>query len=181
NAYDPSSPAAFDSLVFADGTTLSFSDVLDRGFMIRGTEDDDNGHDTSHSVLVGTAFKDKINGLGGNDELQGREGDDLLDGGTGDDRLFGMDGNDELLGGAGSDALVGGAGNDVLIGGQGRDALWGDAGDDTLDGGDDGGLNEFDLLYGGPGDDTYVFHGADSASDFSGASTITFGEGIAET
>jgi Ca2+-binding RTX toxin-like protein len=178
NPYDANAAAAFETVLFADGTMLSFDDVISRGFLISGTEGNDNGHDASHPVLAGTAFKDKIYGLGGNDELQGLQGNDVLDGGLGDDRLFGMDGDDELQGGDGSDALRGGDGNDLLIGGAGRDGLLGEAGDDTLDGGDDGGLNEFDLLYGGPGDDTYVYHAADSASDFSGASTITFGGGI---
>lgn len=176
NHNDPNAPAAFDSLAFADGTTLTFQDVLDRGFTIDGTEEDDDGHDAAHPVLVGTAFKDTIHGLGGNDELQGREGDDILYGAAGDDRLYGMNGNDSLFGGDGADALVGGAGEDVLDGGDGRDALWGDVGDDVLNGGAGS-----DLLIGGAGDDTYVFGAGDQAFDFSGATTIAFTEGVAAT
>jgi Ca2+-binding RTX toxin-like protein len=172
--FDPDAAAPFESLVFADGTTLTFADVLAIGFTVTGTEEDDNGRDTGHPVLVGTAFKDKISGLGGNDELQGREGDDFLDGGAGDDRLFGMAGNDTLHGGEGNDALAGDAGDDRLSGGAGRDALWGGAGNDTLDGGEGR-----DVLIGGAGDDVYVFGAGDTAFDFDGASTVRFGEGIA--
>ena len=121
----------FDSLVFADGTTLSFDDVLAMGFTIDGTEDNDDGHDADYPFLVGTAFTDHIYGNGGNDTLAGLQGDDVLDGGSGDDQLQGNDGNDTLLGGDGNDALFGQAGDDVLHGGAGFDYLAGDEGDDT--------------------------------------------------
>src|SRR5205814_2814239 len=83
NHFDPNAPAAFESLVFAEGATISFQDVLDRGFTINGSDADDNGHDAAHPVLVGTAFNDKASGLGGNDVIVGLRGDDLLDGGAG--------------------------------------------------------------------------------------------------
>ena len=170
---DPNAAAAFESLNFADGTSLSFADVLEIGFTIEGTSGDDDGHDAAHPVLVGTAFKDHIFGFDGNDELQGREGDDDLDGSFGNDRLFGGDGADTLLGGFGDDALTGNAGNDRLFGGFGDDALWGGTGNDYLDGG--GG---YDFLIGDQGDDTYVFQRGATVFDYDGAVRIAFAEGI---
>src|SRR5260221_2266141 len=155
NHFDPNAPAAFESLVFADGTIFSFQDVLDRGFTITGTEADDNGHDAAHPVLVGTAFKDHVWGLGGNDVIAGLQGDDVLDGGAGADQLQGGGGNDTLLGGEGDDALFGMTGDDYLDGGAGRD--W---------------------LLGGPGNDTYAYGAGDTAYDIDGQTTIAFGPGI---
>lgn len=120
---DPYAAAAFDRLFFADGTTLSFDDVLKIGFTIDGTEADDE--------LVGTAYKDTIRGFEGNDLLVGLQGDDILDGGPGDDVLQGGDGDDILLGGDGNDILFGEAGNDYLAGGAGYDLLFGGEGNDT--------------------------------------------------
>ncbi|HLZ08889.1 MAG TPA: calcium-binding protein, partial [Chloroflexota bacterium] len=149
---DPKSVPAFDKLVFADGTTTSFDDILEMGFTIDGTEDDDNGRDAAHPMLVGTAFTDHINGLGGNDIIAGLQGDDTLDGGPGDDQLQGGEGKDTLHGGEGNDALFGQTGDDVLEGG---------AGSDTLSGGE--------------GDDTYVFDEQDKVWDSSGDVTMQFG------
>ena len=83
-----------------DDTTLTYAQVLDRGFDIEGTLGDD--------VLGGTNITDRINGGVGNDTLNGGDGNDTLNGGTG---------NDVLMGGAGSDTYIfdGGGGVDTIV------------------------------------------------------------------
>lgn len=66
--------------------TLTYEQLLARGFDIRGT--------LSHDVLAGTNLEDRIEGLSGDDSVFGGAGDDTLDGGPGSDRLFGGPGND---------------------------------------------------------------------------------------
>ncbi|MEZ6088781.1 MAG: FG-GAP-like repeat-containing protein [Pirellulaceae bacterium] len=51
------------------------------------------------------------------------------------------------------DVILGGAGNDILQGGAGEDFIFGGLGNDVLTGGRDRGAS--DLLFGGPGDDTF--------------------------
>ncbi|MFK8115622.1 MAG: LamG-like jellyroll fold domain-containing protein, partial [Rubripirellula sp.] len=51
------------------------------------------------------------------------------------------------------DVILGGAGNDILRGGAGEDWIFGNDGNDVLVGGAD--RNASDLLFGGPGDDTF--------------------------
>ena len=76
---------AVDSYVFADGTVLSYKDLIDRGFDISGTAGDDQ--------IDGTNIADRITGLGGNDTIYGGAGNDSLDGGVGNDYLYGGGGN----------------------------------------------------------------------------------------
>ncbi len=76
---DALNSSAIGSFEFADGTTLTLAQLLERGFDIVGTEGDD--------VLVGTNVNDRIFGLGGNDKLTGNAGADYLDGGAGNDTL----------------------------------------------------------------------------------------------
>ena len=69
-----------------------------------------------------------------------------------------------IAGTSGSDALVGGPGGVVLIGGDGADLLVGSAGNDRLDGGSGDNSGSYgDVMWGGGGDDTYVF---DYVQDF---------------
>lgn len=155
DVYDPNSEPAFERLHFADGTTLSFEEVIALGFDFDGTEGDDNGHDAAHSMLVGTAFIDRIRGHTGNDFLAGLQGNDTLIGGEGGDRLEGDDGDDFLDGGSANDVLFGGNGDDTLMGGAG-----------------------FDFLNGGDNNDTYAYNEQDSVFDFAGAETILFPDGL---
>ena len=78
------------SFSFADGTTLSYSQLIDLGFDLKGSAQDD--------VITGTSATDRIDGLDGNDTLDGGAGDDVLSGGAGDDTyLFGYgDGVDRI-------------------------------------------------------------------------------------
>ncbi|MGQ0557614.1 MAG: putative Ig domain-containing protein [Nitrospiraceae bacterium] len=183
----------FESVSFADGTTMTWSALLDRlassGTLTVGTGGNDllQGNDQSEEIRAG-AGSDTLRGLGGDDQLFGEagidvlfggEGDDVLSGGEGDDTLFGDSGADQLSGGSGVDQLDGGLGNDVLRGGTGNDAAQGNDGNDLLD----GGLGD-DRLEGGAGDDTYLFSaggGFDTIVDTAGAgegNTVLFGPGI---
>jgi Ca2+-binding RTX toxin-like protein len=86
NPNDVLGQRAIDRFAFADGTVLSYEDLLARGFDLAGTA----GNDT----ITGTNIQDRISGGAGNDTLSG---------GAGDDRIAGGSGNDVLNGGAGSD------------------------------------------------------------------------------
>lgn len=90
----------------------------------RGTDDDE--------LLGGTAFGDRLVGLGGRDLIRGGDGPDCLEGGAGADVLNGEGGDDRLSGADGRDRLSGGTGNDRLVGGRKADALYGNAGNDQL-------------------------------------------------
>ena len=63
-------------LRFADGTFITYADILAQGFDINGTALDDTGI----AALIGTAVSDRIRGYAGSDQLEGRDGDDLLTG-----------------------------------------------------------------------------------------------------
>ena len=80
---------AVQSFRFADGTTLSYEELLGKTFVVQGDVGDD--------YLIGTNVGDRISGFEGNDTLIGGAGYDALYGGTGDDLL---------IGGAGSDLYV---------------------------------------------------------------------------
>jgi Ca2+-binding RTX toxin-like protein len=178
NGFDADHPLAtpmLDGIQFADGTSMTYQDVLDQGFDLDGTEGDDvitgtvvsdridagAGNDTVYAkagddALLGGDGDDTLDAGGGNDTLDGGEGDDQLYGSAGEDRLDGGDGNDSLNGGLGADELAGGLGDDQLAGEDGDDFLDGGAGDDALKGG-----SGADTLGGGTGDDTLT--GADGA------------------
>lgn len=78
--FDPNNVWAapvIESFQFAGGTTLSYAQLLERGFDIAGTAADD--------VLTGTNTTDRISGGAGNDTLDGGAGNDVLMGGAGSD------------------------------------------------------------------------------------------------
>lgn len=119
-------------------------------------------------------------GQGGNDYLDGGADNDVLDGGAGNDTLYGRAGFDYLVGGPGNDRLIGGTLDDALLGRTGNDILYGGSGNDQLNGYGFG-QNEFDILTGGIGKDTFmlgdiksVYHlgnGYATITDFSLAQT----------
>jgi len=78
------------SFQFADGTTLSYSQLIDLGFDLKGSDQGD--------AINGTNATDRIDGYGGNDTLSGGAGDDMLNGGLGNDTyVFGYgDGVDRI-------------------------------------------------------------------------------------
>jgi len=118
---------------FADGTILSDSQLLARGFHLSAP--------VTGGTVLGTAYADHIEGSQVDDWIHGRDGNDILNGGQGNDVLEGEEGDDELNGGSGNDRLYGSAGSNVLRGGEGDDLL------------DSAGVG--DQLFGGIGDDGY--------------------------
>jgi len=95
-------------LRFSDGTTLTPSDIANRGVTITGTENHDSlfGRNGYRYSIYGFAGNDSLNGADGNDELYGGDGNDTLSGGAGNDLLDGGPGNDTLYGGYGSDLYI---------------------------------------------------------------------------
>ncbi len=191
--------ASISSFEFADGATLTTTELLARGFDLEGTVGDD--------TLIGTNTTDRISGLAGDDQLQGGDGNDMLDGGDGNDTLYGQDSNDILDGGAGDDTLIGGLGSDTISGGAGDDLIAGDnggadtsgdadsidggdgndqidgqGGDDSINGGDGGdliagGLGN-DIVNGGTGDDAlYGEEGNDTLLGGAGDDSLNGGLG----
>lgn len=185
--FNPTASTPLGEIRLADGTSMSYADILAQGFDIDGTEGNDNSQPGEPPNLVGTGVTDRIRGFGGNDLLFGLTGNDMLDGGAGADSILGGggadiagggdsddviwgdadqfapldEGDDVLSGDAGNDHLIGGGGGDVLDGGADNDVLWGDAGNDTLDG---GAGNDYliggmgdDVLAGGDGNDVYFY------------------------
>ncbi len=141
---------------------------------IEGTE--------ARDLLIGSIWRNEIDGGAGDDNILGRgradvimggEGDDLIHGGGGNDTIFGGPGNDTIFGGAGDDVIHGGDGDDLIRGGAGNDILMGDAGDDTIHGGAGD-----DVIFGGDGDDL-IRGGAgnDILTGDAGDDTIHGGEG----
>lgn len=136
--FDPAdalSSGGIDSFEFSDGSTLSYAQLLERGFDLSGSGD-----------IFGTSVADRIDGSAiddyiyagagndvlsagdGADYLEGMEGDDILNGGSGDDQLFERDGHNLLDGGSGNDMLVVNSYDDALtagfiIGGAGNDDI----------------------------------------------------------
>lgn len=136
-----------ENFVFADGTVLTFADVLNR-LETHGTSSADEIHASS--------FNDKVFGYDGNDSLFGEYGGDTL---------YGGNGNDFLNGGAHNDVLYGGDGNDLLYGETEDDSLDGGAGDDSLEGGDGNDTVRSgtgnDTINEGFGNDTYIYRAGD--------------------
>ncbi len=92
-------------------------------------------------------------GNGGNDTIYGNTNNDYIYGGSGNDNLYGMSGNDYLYGDTGSDTLLGGMGNDYLVGSAGI-AVYNN--------------NEYDVLNGGSGMDTFVLGYTNSGNYYQG-------------
>ena len=134
NPADVYSQHAIDRFEFADGSVLTYEQLLASGFDLNGTVNDD--------VITGTNITDRISGAEGNDTLYGGAGDDNLSGGAG---------NDDLIGGAGSDTYSWGAGSgqDVI---DNTDVSTGKT--DTLAIG--GGLHAADLVFARSGNDLTV-------------------------
>ncbi|WP_054743341.1 calcium-binding protein [Cellulosilyticum ruminicola] len=106
---------ALGKIVFADGKTYGYEEVIQDKWIVEG----DNGDNIiSLGHLKGKAY---VYGKGGDDILQGSQGDDYISGGPGNDYLYGNEGNDQIYGDAGNDILDGGLGNDYLEGRSGND------------------------------------------------------------
>jgi hypothetical protein len=89
--WDQANPLAnqtFASFQFADGSSLTWSELLAKGFDLDGTDGDDQ--------IVGTGVDDRIDGKAGNDLIYGLDGNDTITGGTGTDALYGDLGDDAV-------------------------------------------------------------------------------------
>jgi Ca2+-binding RTX toxin-like protein len=87
-------PRTVETFRFADGSTLTYDQLLAHGFDLAGTDGDDQ--------IGGTNVADRIVAGDGADVVRSGLGDDTLDGGFGNDRLFGGQGNDTYVFGPGS-------------------------------------------------------------------------------
>jgi VCBS repeat-containing protein len=152
SGFDPQNPAAsshgIEHFQFADGTVLSWNELLDKVFVIEG--------DSDANSLEGATRSDRLYGYEGVDYLYGDAGDDVITGGTGDD---------VVEGGAGSD-------NYVFNLGDGQDALYDEDSGNTISFGE--GItvdsisvvreaNGFTVTYGTLGDSIFV-EGLDALS-----------------
>lgn len=128
---------AIGSVIFADGSVLSSSDLFNLKYTQAGQtapylydmSSSFNSVNTSltdvSEAYLGVDYSgDTVSALGGNDEMWGQGGDDSLSGGDGNDTLDGGRGNDTLQGDAGADRYV-------IRAGQGDDLIHGDS-QDTL-------------------------------------------------
>ncbi len=97
-------PHAIEEVQFADGSSLTYEQLLARGFDLAGTDQDDR--------IMGTSLVDRIAAGAGHDTVRAGSGDDTLDGGAGNDQLVGGQGSDTYLFGTGS-------GQDTIIDSQG--------------------------------------------------------------
>ncbi|WP_310452484.1 VCBS domain-containing protein [Sulfuritalea sp.] len=121
NGFDPQNPfanPAIDRFVFADGESISYAELLMRGFDIEGTDNDD--------TIAGTAVEDRIVGDAGDDVLSGGAGNDvyIYRRGDGNDRIIDHEGVDTLLLESGISAdqvTVERSGADLILGFAGSD------------------------------------------------------------
>ncbi|UVT17204.1 MAG: putative Ig domain-containing protein [Nitrospira sp.] len=159
NPNDALGSHSIDRFRFADGFSLSYDQLIARGFDLSGT--------SANDIINGTNVSDRIVGLSGDDSLFGGQGVDTLVGGLGNDTYsvdslsdvvteLSNEGIDRVLSAVnytlgsnvenltlagGSDingtgnelnnVLVGNRGNNVLDGGLGADTMNGGAGHDT--------------------------------------------------
>ncbi len=100
---------AIQNFVFADGTTLTYAQLLARGFDIYGT--------TGNQVLTGTNLNNRIYAGSGNDTLIGSGANDTLVAGTGTDTLIGGSGAELFLVNNAADVVQVGAthGSDTIL------------------------------------------------------------------
>ncbi len=126
------------------------------------TLDGDGGDDSiyggaGNDILIGDGGSDALYGGSENDGIYATSGNNTADGGSGNDSIYMGSGNDIIFGGRGNDIAFGGAGNDTITGGSGNDSLTGgqgsdqfilgnDFGIDTINGSEDAGDTDTDVL-----------------------------------
>ncbi|TNC97038.1 MAG: Ig family protein, partial [Rhodocyclaceae bacterium] len=98
DADHPLATQSFASFQFADGSNLTWSDLLALGFDLDGTEGND--------IIYGTGVDDRIDGKGGNDLIWAQDGNDVITGGTGTDGMNGELGDDVYVFSAGDGATL---------------------------------------------------------------------------
>ncbi|MBF0329935.1 MAG: hypothetical protein HQL10_12315 [Nitrospirae bacterium] len=126
NPSDAYGTRTIETFQFADGTKLTYDQLLAKGFDLTGT--------TGNDVINGTNVVDRITTFEGNDVISSGAGDDFIDAGAGADIINAGEGNDILRGGANNDVLNGGIGNDTYVYniGDGLDTINDAAGVDTI-------------------------------------------------
>jgi Ca2+-binding RTX toxin-like protein len=170
---NPTATTPLGEIRLADDTSLSYTDILEQGFDIDGTEGNDNSQPNEAPNLVGTGVTDRIRGFGGNDLLFGLLGDDTLDGGDGADSIVGGAGADTIYGGSGNDAIWGTGDNGGATGPDGADIIYAGEDDDYVESGDGD-----DQIFGEAGID--ALHGQDGADFIDGGdgNDYLYGDGI---
>ncbi len=153
-----------EQIAFANGT------VWDYAFVLAAVS---NPITEGADQIIGYAYGETINALGGNDYVLGYAGNDLISGAAGSDTLYGGGGNDTVDGGVDDDVLEGDGDNDSLIGGAGNDILNRAtaifySGNNTLEGG-----SGDDFLYGGTSNDIYKFGRGDGSDTISESGFVT--------
>lgn len=173
------STSFFDSYITeSSGTITVVGEGTDTVVNVEGIVFNDIGIDASlvNTINYGTSIADFMFGSSSDDYILGRSGNDVIHGYAGWDYLGGGDGNDILYGGDDDDYLSGGDGDDelyantdtvftgwydILRGDGGNDLLVGSMYDNYFEGGDGNdtliGMGGNDQMYGGAGDDTFVF------------------------
>ncbi len=74
---NPFSTPMLDHIEFADGTRMTYQEVLTLGFDFPGS--------SNNEFIEGTGVTDRIDGGDGSDLIEAKDGDDSILGGTGDD------------------------------------------------------------------------------------------------
>jgi Ca2+-binding RTX toxin-like protein len=152
---DPNTIKQFDILAGDGDDVVTIGPGVAHAYVLAGGGNDTITGSEFADTITGSSGSDIIYGMDGDDRLAGSGGHDILVGMNGRDRLYGDDGNDQLKGGGGVDRLYGGEGHDILVGESSADKMYGEVGNDTLVGG-----NGTDLLNGGEGLD-YMYGGND--------------------
>ena len=115
NPDDAYSTYAIETFQFADGTTLSYSQLIQKGFDLTGTSGDD--------IINGTNVVDRITTFEGNDTVYAGEGNNIINSGAGNDVITAGAGNDvyQYNTGDGLDVINDIDGTDTLQMGSGID------------------------------------------------------------
>ena len=149
---DAYGPHAIETFEFSNSSALSYSQLIDKGFDLTGTEEGDS--------IIGTNANDRILGLDGNDTIVALGGDDVIDGGNGNDVIHAGDGNNQITDLAGNNTINSGSGNDVITTGAGGDTINAGDGDNSINAG--AGTNSIisgngnDIITTGIGNDSIV-------------------------
>ena len=112
NPNDAYGDHAIDTFQFSNDTSLSYQQLIDKGFDLTGNTGDD--------TITGTNVLDRISGLGGDDIILSGDGDDTIRFGLGDghDTIFDSGGSDTLELGVGltvENTLIETIGDDVVV------------------------------------------------------------------
>lgn len=140
-----------DTLLSGDGNDTVLGNDGDDSINAGAGNDSVTGGTGNDSIDAG-AGDDTVWGLTGNDTIYGADGADLIYGDDntnlfgGADSLFGGAGNDTIYGGGANDTIDGGAGSDVMTGGLGNDRFVGITAGDVVDGSEDPGDTDTDVL-----------------------------------